>query len=488
MAETQSELALQQARRDALHGMVDFVSGASANGMGATGLRAQVEELARSVPSALSDPTVSNQQDQAASQSVQAKTSAALNKETPSGIWGLIGDLFKLSEKKRTLKQEIQNTDALLQASKEIRTPLVSSLKGLMQSGDQLATAADTADPATLLQQKQQLDALTNQFKQITASLLPLSKQGILLDLYKRSLGNWQDAIKAESRQELRTLLTKLGGLAILIFAVFAVGEVWRRAIYRYIQETRRRYQFLLLRRIVLWIVIAIVIAFTFASELGSVVTFAGLITAGVAVALQNVIVSIVGYFFLIGKFGIRVGDRVQVSGVTGEVVDIGLVRFHLMELGSGSADLQPTGRVVAFSNSIVFQPSSGLFKQIPGTSFLWHEVNLTFAPEMDYHLIQQRITAAADAAFKDYSENMERQRRQMEYSLTSISASALKPQVRLHFTASGIEVTVRFPVELHKAGEIDDRVMRELLDAVDHEPRLRLIGTATPTVSTQPA
>jgi len=488
MAETQSELALQQARRDALHGMVDFVSGTSANGMGATGLRAQVEELARSVPSALSDPTGNTQQDQAASQSVQAKTSAALNKETPSGIWGLIGNLFKLSEKKRTLKQEIQGTDALMQASKEIRTPLVNGLKGLIQSGDQLATAADTADPATLVQQKQQLDALTNQFKQISASLLPLSKQGILLDLYKRSLVNWQDAIKAESRQEWRTLLTKLGGLAILIFAVFAVGEIWRRAIYRYIQETRRRYQFLLLRRIVLWIVIAIVIAFTFASELGSVVTFAGLITAGVAVALQNVIVSIVGYFFLIGKFGIRVGDRVQVSGVTGEVVDIGLVRFHLMELGSGAADLQPTGRVVAFSNSIVFQPSSGLFKQIPGTSFLWHEANLTFAPEVDYHAIQQRVTAAADAAFKDYSESMERQRRQMEYSLTSISAGALKPQVRLHFTASGIEVTVRFPVELHKAAEIDDRVMRELLDTVDREPRLRLIGTATPTVSAQPA
>jgi small-conductance mechanosensitive channel len=207
-----------------------------------------------------------------------------------------------------------------------------------------------------------------------------------------------------------------------------------------------------------------------------------------VAVALQNVIVSIVGYFFLIGKFGIRVGDHVQVSGVSGEVVDIGLVRFHLMELGNGAADLQPTGRVVAFSNSIVFQPSSGLFKQIPGTSFLWHEANLTFAPDMDYHVIQQRITAAADAAFKDYSENMERQRRQMEYSLTSISAAALKPRVRLHFSASGIEVVVRFPVELHKAAEIDDRVMRELLDTVDREPRLRLIGTATSTVSAQPA
>src|SRR5581483_12211537 len=269
MAETQSELALQQARRDALHGMVDFVSGASANGMGATGLRAQVEELARSVPSALSDSTINSQQDQAISQSTQSKTSAALNREAPSGIWGLIGNLFRLSEKKRTLNQEIQSTDSLTQACKEIRTPLVNNLKSLIQNGDQLAKAADTADRATLSQQKQQLDTLTNQFKQISASLLPLSKQGILLGLYKRSLINWQDTIKAESRQELRTLLTKLGGLTIVIIAIFAIGEVWRSAIYRYIQETRRRYQFLLLRRIVLWIVIAIVIAFTFASELG---------------------------------------------------------------------------------------------------------------------------------------------------------------------------------------------------------------------------
>jgi hypothetical protein len=75
-----------------------------------------------------------------------------------------------------------------------------------------------------------------------------------------------------------------------------------------------------------------------------------------------------------------------------------------------------------------------------------------------------------------------------MEYSLSSISAAELKPQVRLHFTASGVEATVRFPVELHKGGEADERVMRELLNAVDQEPRLRLIGSASATVSTQPS
>ena len=107
---------------------------------------------------------------------------------------------------------------------------------------------------------------------------------------------------------------------------------------------------------------------FTFATELGSLATFAGLITAGVAVAMQSVLVSMVGYFFLIGKYGIRVGDRVQVGTVTGEVIDLGLVRLHLMEL-SGHGALGPTGRVVAFANSIVFQASGGPASTWPGTT-----------------------------------------------------------------------------------------------------------------------
>ena len=110
-------------------------------------------------------------------------------------------------------------------------------------------------------------------------------------------------------------------------------GELWRRAVFRYVQEPRRRYQLLLVRKIVLWALVVAIVGFTFATELGSLATFAGLITAGLAVAMQSVLVSIVGYFFLIGKYGIRVGDRVQIGSVTGEVIDLGLVRLHLMEL-----------------------------------------------------------------------------------------------------------------------------------------------------------
>ena len=229
-----------------------------------------------------------------------------------------------------------------------------------------------------------------------------------------------------------------------------------------------------------MWAAVGMIIVLAFATQLGSAVTFAGLLTAGVAVALQNVILSVVGYFFLIGKYGLRIGDRVQIAGVTGEVVEIGLVRTHLMELG-GPGESQASGRVVAFSNSIIFQPTAGVFKQIPGTSFIWHELKLTLASETDYHIARERITQAVDSALGNYQEGMEAQRRLVERNLKSVSAAKLQPKVRLHYTASGMEATVRFPVQIEKASEIDDHLMRELIAAAEREPKLKIVRAEMP-------
>jgi small-conductance mechanosensitive channel len=480
IAELNSELGLMQARRDVLHNMIDFVGQANTSGLGTVGLRGQIEQLARSVPAYLSEPLNKGGNPQS-SPPQQSTSKTETLKPAPTGIWGYIADLFHLSRKESTLKREIASTDALEQVASQLRNPLLATLKTMIQNGDQLEHQADTSDPAALVQEKQKLDQLTAEYRQISAALVPLSKQAILLDIYKRSLSAWYDTVKNDYLEDLKNLLVRLGGLVVVIGVVLAIGELWRRTIFRYVQDTRRRYQFLLLRRIVLWTAIGIILVFTFATELSSIVTFAGLITAGVAVALQNVIVSIVGYFFLIGKYGIRVGDRVQVAGVKGEVVDIGMVRFHLMELAGGTMDSEPSGRVVAFSNSIVFQSTAGLFKQIPGTSFVWHEIKLTFAAESDYHIVRERVNHAVDAAFSTYQDNLERQRQEMQRSLTYVSASALKPKVTLHFATSGIEVLIRYPVVLQKAAEIDEHLMHELFAEVDREPKLKLIGTEVP-------
>jgi small-conductance mechanosensitive channel len=504
IAETESELQLFEARRDVVHTMLDFV-GTTMEGTGPTSLSGQIEALSHSVPASLTVPTATTRLAGGTTTSaavggkseatvatpstsnrpeVSATTVPVTAKSEPEGLWGLITNIVSASRKVHTLERDIQTTNALHEACLKFQAPLVAQLKQMALQSDAIAAQADANNPALQAQEKAQIDQITAQFKLLSASFIPLNKQITLLDLYSRNLTNWRSAVSQQYSADLRLLLTKLLTLGIVLGIVFGVAEVWRRSIFRYVHDTRRRHQMFLVRRIALWFAVALVFIFAFASELGSIATFAGLLTAGVAVALQNVILSIAGYFFLIGKFGVRVGDRVQISGVNGEVVEIGLVRVHVMELGGTGRDVQPTGRVVAFSNSFVFQPAAGVFKQIPGTNFVWHEITLTLAADSDYRAVEQRMIKAVDTAFAAYHEVLEQQRTQMERSLASgVTLGPLRPRTTLKLTSSGLEVKVSFPVDVERAAEIDDRITREILKELDREPKLKMVGSDIPTI-----
>jgi small-conductance mechanosensitive channel len=501
ISEQLSEVDLATTRRDALHDMVDFVSGLDSSGGGTGSLRSQIEELRHAVPAATLAPartptttTSTTAQPAQTSQAAPQPDANALflanlpiRKAEPSGIFGLAEDLFSLLGKMRTLDETIKLSDALEQTSKKLSGDTRGNLRDLAQRGDQLAAQADNSNAAQLAQVKKDLETVTQQFKQSSGIVLPLGKQVILLNLYEHNLSNWRATIKVQFNSELRSLAGRLITLAVILAIVLVLAAVWRRLIFRYVPDIRRRYQFLLLRRITLWIVIGIIIAISFSSQLGELATFAGLITAGVALALQNVILSFAGYFFLIGKYGIRVGDRVHIENVTGQIVDIGLIRIHLMELSGAESDAQPTGRVVAFSNAVVFQPGAAFFRQIPDTNFVWHQITLILAPEHNYQEVEKRLMDAVNSVFSEYKDALERQRLHVESFLATSALKTFSPQSRLHLTQNGLEVSIRYPLELEKSSEIDDRITRALLDAIDREPKLKLVGTSAPNLQPMP-
>src|SRR3984893_14626164 len=412
ISELQGEIDLINARKSLLNTLSSFANQSDTNGISASALKAQIDAMAVTVPSstgaavssnAVSPNAASTGSGSSANSSVPPPALTGVNGIAAArfGIWDLAANVVRLSEKAATIDAIDQRTAALQTTFARFRTPLIDQLKELSARGDELATQADTADSATLNSERGELDALSNQFKQASALFIPLSKVGVLLDQYRRNIANWHDAIENQYGNALKTLGVRLGVLTVLLAIVFVAAEVWRRAVLRYVPDTRRRYQFVLRRRIRLWCLVIVIVGFAFASELGSLVTFAGLITAGLAVAMQSVLVSIVGYFFLIGKYGIRVGDRVQIGEVTGEVIDLGLVRLHLMELGSRGLS-GPTGRVVAFANSIVFQVSSGLFKQMHGVNFGWREITLGLPAGIDFAAAKEKLSAAVTHVFKE--------------------------------------------------------------------------------------
>jgi len=475
MIGVQGELDLEKTRKDAIHSMVEFVGGTGGGQAG--GLRGQIDALAASVPT-IAAGTASGNPTNAKDQN---GTSIEDTSSEPTGIWGIGEQIFGISHKLSTINGAITQTQSLEKASSDLRVPMTNRLRSLTEEADKLDDEPDnqsSTNASNLAQQRQKVAALTAEFKQLAAIAIPLSKQSILFGLYEKSLENWHSEVRSDLKGLLGRLLTRIAVLGIFIGLVLIFAAIGKRTIYRYVHEPHRRYQFLLLRKIAITFAIIIIVALGFASRLESAVTYAGLLTAGIAVALQNVIVAVVGYFFLIGRYGIRVGDRVQISGVTGEVVDIGLVRMQVMELGGSAADT-PTGRVVAISNSVVFQPTAGIFRQIPGTDFVWHEISLSLAPESDFKLVRERLLQAVDSVLVDYREELEKQSRAMQRNLLAVPEGALKPTAHLRLTPSSLEALIRFPVDLRHAAEIDERITHELLRAVDQEPKLKLASSA---------
>jgi len=321
--------------------------------------------------------------------------------------------------------------------------------------------------------------ALTAQFKQVSAATVPLRQEMILLDQCRGDLQEWRSSIKTEYGRVLRSLLIKTASILIALAFVFVLSEVWRRATSRYVRDTRRRRQLMLIRRFVTGFAMAVVIALGFISEFSSLATFAGFLTAGIAVALQTVILSVAAYFFLIGRYGVRVGDRITVSGVTGDVIDIGLVRLYLMELSGTGIDLYPTGRVVVFSNAVMFQ-TAPFFKQLPGTAYAWHEVAVTLAPEGNHAAAEQKLLDAVNSVYAEYGHSIDRQHSLVERILDApIAAPA--PKAQLHFGNAGLELCVRYPVEIPHAAEVDDKITRKLMEAISGDAELKAAVTGSP-------
>ncbi len=466
----QSELELQKALLDAIRKMSSFVE---TNGEISGGLAGGINQLARSIPDVLNA--------NAAPQ--KTTTTPAPSKPSLANSGGLISEamtLYNYVTAMHEIDGLIQQTDHTRDVADRLRTPLRDALRITIQRSQTLASQPAATDPQQLQSEKQEFRELTERFKQLSAALLPLSQEIIVLNDSKTNSSEWRNSISRESRQVLRSVLTRVIAIVVALAIILVLSQVWRRITFRYVSDPRRRRQFLVMRRVVIGFMIAVVLVLGFVSEFSSLATFAGFITAGIAVGLQAVLLSVAAYFFIIGRYGIRVGDRISVAGVTGDVVDIGLVRLYLMELAGTGLDFYPTGRIVVFSNAVLFQTSTPLFKQIPGTEYAWHEVAVTIAPNGNHKLAQEKLVAAVQEVYARYRDNIERQHAEIERHV-DIQVEMPRPEARLQFSDAGLELLVRYPVEIRNAPDTDEQMTRKVLELIETDTAVKAAVSGSP-------
>lgn len=457
---------------------------------GQTGLSGDIERLERSAPElgdAKLKPVVATPLDSAsAARSAGVSTQATV--------------LYQLLTAEHAIDQWLNEENALHTQAMALRTPLTNLVRSTVATGQALseqtqaavasipagaaagktkpATPTTAQDAAAIAATRKSFDQVTSTFKVLSAAAVPLSQEIITLEQSRANLMAWRAVVHDEYQAMLRTLLTRVLLIALALGVIWAAGEVWRRSTARYVHDIRRRRQLLVMRRLVTGFLSGLVVIFGFVTQFNSLATFAGFITAGLAVGLQTILLSVAAYFFIIGRYGVKVGDRITVASVTGDVIDVGLVRFYIMELAGSGTELRPTGRVAMFSNSVLFQAGTPLYKQLPGTEYVWHELTMKLAPGADYRKAMNEVQSTVKEVYGTYQARIEQQHRELENWMDA-NVDAPGVEARMQLVDGGLQLNVRFPVEMRAAAQVDERVTERLLDLMrsDAEVKAAVLG-----------
>jgi len=377
--DAQSRLELLKAVSQAVNDLIEFVQTArTAQGNTAT-LRLTIDDLAQSIPE-LNSPAIPLSKLPA--QDADSKTSISWRE---TGLLGQGSEVSALSRKLRVVDEKIRLTDNFLLSAKSIRTPMSGFITRVLQKA--ATTNLQTSNLSLLREQKSQLDALTFELKAFSPAIVALDKQKALLEEYESHLLPWRTAVASQYRQAWKKLAIRLLIVSFIVGLLFGMGEISRRLALGRIQDPNRRRVISMVHRLLTLFAIAVVALFSVASDLSSLATYLGLLTAGMAVALQNVILASLGYLVLMGKRGIRIGDRIQVSGITGDVINMGMLQFQLREFDAQRERF--TGHVATFSNSLVFvSPATGLLRlsSAPGKAVAAIANNNGTEPDAEEH------------------------------------------------------------------------------------------------------
>lgn len=465
----QAALDLSNAMKDAL----ERVSSVSQEA-GGTGLAASVARLEQSVPELQSGNKTS------------APQITTVESALSSGVTSQGSVLIQLLETRHALQTLLQQNDVVRRQAMSVRAPMSNVLRELIAEGQRLSQEAEAPAPqgnqAQTVAPPIDLGGITGEFKSLAAATVPLSQELIVLEQSRANLTAWQTSVISEYDRILHSLLLRIVVIAIALGIIFGAGELWTKATNKYIRDIRRRRQFLIVRRVVVGFLSVIVVLFGFITQFNSLATFAGFITAGIAVGLQTILLSVAAYFFIIGRYGIKVGDRITVATVTGDVIDVGLVRFYVMELAGSSTELNPTGRVAVFSNAVLFQAGTPLFKQLPGTGYAWHELIVRLTDSADYRSVCEAIVQVVQTACQEYRDRILREHRSVQdWMQTTIDNPEI--QSRLQFSAGVFQFWVRFPVEIRSAAQTDEKITHALLDLMASNPAFKSAVAAVPTI-----
>jgi hypothetical protein len=296
--------------------------------------------------------------------------------------------------------------------------------------------SAPAAAPPTLLTVTRQ--AAADQ-RRLTLRDQRITTRRKLADVYTK----WAGVVATQERAALHAWLVS-AAIIIAVLLILLYADRWLGRLIARAPIIDRR-QLGALRSVIgvaLQIIGILVIVFVLVGQPGQIGTMIGLATAGLTVALKGFIVSFIGWFVLMGRNGIRIGDWVEINGVSGEVVELGMFHTVLRETGNWTDAGHPTGRKVTFTNSYAIE--GHYFNFSTSGQWLWDELTVNVPYGRDSHKVAEAIqkevmTATAKDTAQAKSEWQAASGGQRGSTVSTDPSVALRP------VPGGVEIAVRY-------------------------------------------
>lgn len=481
VTELQAIVKGDQARIAALTGSAGAKSGSTESkdtdlevakaqlGLDQNELADSIEDLSRES----GDPRVKLQQELAARQAAVKKYYDSASKDEGQTA-------VSSAEQYKTLAQQ-----AFAWWSHRKRSQLISQAKQLALAD----VAALTDDQARMKAEASQIAANVS----ATAALMPSSErveqlqrlaaqqniQNILNDrlgaqqqlvtLYER----WGKQVEIQNKIVIHLMLQSLAVIAAICVLTILAGWFVQVALERMFHERRQKQTLKTVLNLSTQLVGLLLMLLVIFGVPRQMPTILGLATAGLTLVFQDFILAFCGWFVLMGPNGIRVHDWVEIDGVGGEVVQLGLFRTWLLETGNWTANGHPTGRKVSFLNGYAIRGKYFNFSTVG--QWMWDEINVNIPSETSVHPLIEKIYEASVQATEADAKMAEEEWKRVTHEEGSPQFSAM-PSVNLRPAGSGVDVVVRYitraGVRLETRNHLFETIidlMRELNPLSDH-------------------
>lgn len=364
-----------------------------------------------------------------------------------------------LAKDHTALDQQVESEKATREAGAERSPSASSSSRGPSKTGVGAAPPdAEAASPEATAANLKSLRALSDDER----SLAEYDRRIQDLQQLAATYEQWNGRVAIHSRLALHRLIKGALWILLAVLAAFGIQELSDRSLERL---KLHRNQQATLRAVIHFVVqtltvLAIVLLiFGIPSQFSTILGLAG---AGLTVALKDFIVAFLGWFVLMGRNGIRVGDWVEINGVFGEVVEIGILRTVLLETGNWNDAGSPTGRQVSFLNGYAVEDH--YFNFTTSGQWLWDELQVAISGGANPYPLIERIRAAVEKETEGYAHAAEQDWQRVS-SRYGVRALPVAPALDLRPSGEGVLVKIRYLTRAADRSDVRTRLNHALVE-----------------------